>query len=96
MAHDPRLIKDETELKVILNRIDATAKQTREQKEKAAKQLADIMDMKGRKIPPGSKIMGGEEVVETEAGRKNEQRKQSSSGLKQKMAKKVGEDFQSL
>ena len=61
-GYDPRLIKDETELKVILNRIDATAKQTREQKEKAMKQLADIMDMKGRKIPPGSKIMGGEAV----------------------------------
>jgi hypothetical protein len=25
------------------------------------------MDMKGRKIKPGAKIMGGEEVVETEA-----------------------------
>ena len=61
-GYDPRAIKDETELKVILNRIDATAKQTREQKEKAMKQLADIMDMKGRKIPPGSKIMGGEAV----------------------------------
>ncbi len=55
------------ELKVILNRIDATAKQSKEQKEKAMKQLADIMDMKGRKIKPGAKIMGGEEVVETEA-----------------------------
>ena len=31
------------------------------------KQLATIMDMKGRKIKPGAKIMGGEEVVETEA-----------------------------
>jgi len=61
-GYDPRAIRDETELKVILNRIDATAKQTREQKEKAMKQLADIMDMKGRKIPPGSKIMGGEAV----------------------------------
>ena len=61
-GYDPRAIRDETELKVILNRIDATAKQTREQKDKAMKQLADIMDMKGRKIPPGSKIMGGEAV----------------------------------
>ena len=66
-GYDPRAIKNETELKVILNRIDATAKQSKEQKEKAMKQLADIMDMKGRKIPQGSKIMGGEEVVETEA-----------------------------
>ena len=66
-GYDPRAIKNETELKVILNRIDATAKQSKEQKEKAMKQLATIMDMKGRKIKPGAKIMGGEEVVETEA-----------------------------
>ena len=63
-GYDPRGIRNESELKVILNRIDATAKQSREQKEKAMKQLATIMDMKGRKIPPGSKIMGGEEVVD--------------------------------
>ena len=89
-GYDPRLIKDETELKVILNRIDATAKQSREQKEKAMKQLADIMDMKGRKIKPGSKIMGGEEVVETEAEileRMNRENKEGIEGLKQKMAK---------
>ena len=89
-GYDPRAIKDETELKVILNRIDATAKQTREQKEKAMKQLADIMDMKGRKIPPGSKIMGGEEVVETEAEileRMNRENKEGIEGLKRKMAK---------
>ena len=66
-GYDPRIIKSETELKMILNRIDASKKQTKEQKDKAMKQLATIMDMKGRKIKPGSKIMGGEEVVETEA-----------------------------
>ena len=60
-------IKSETELKMILNRIDASKKQTKEQKDKAMKQLATIMDMKGRKIKPGARIMGGEEVVETEA-----------------------------
>ena len=65
-GYDPRIIKSETELKMILNRIDASKKQSKEQKDKAMKQLADIMDMKGRKIPPGSKIMGGE-AVETEA-----------------------------
>ena len=46
--------------------INASKKQSKEQKDKAMKQLADIMDMKGRKIPPGSKIMGGE-AMETEA-----------------------------
>jgi hypothetical protein len=63
-GYDPRGIRNESELKIILNRIDATIKQSKEQKEKAMKQLATIMDMKGRKIPPGSKIMGGEEVVD--------------------------------
>ena len=66
-GYDPKVIKDESELKIILNRIDATVKQSKEQKEKAMKQLATIMDMKGRKIKPGAKIMGGEEVIETEA-----------------------------
>jgi hypothetical protein len=66
-GYDPRTIKSETELKMILNRIDASATQSKEQKEKAMKQLATIMDMKGRKIKPGARIMGGEEVVETEA-----------------------------
>ena len=66
-GYDPRTIKSETELKMILNRIDASKKQSKEQKDKAMKQLATIMDMKGRKIKPGAKIMGGEEVVETEA-----------------------------
>ena len=66
-GYDPRVIKDESELKIILNRIDATAKQSKEQKDRAMKQLATIMDMKGRKIKPGARIMGGEEVVETEA-----------------------------
>ncbi len=66
-GYDPRVIKDESELKIILNRIDATVKQSKEQKDKAMKQLATIMDMKGRKIKPGARTMGGEEVVETEA-----------------------------
>ena len=66
-GYDPRIIKSESELKMILNRIDASKKQTKEQKDKAMKQLATIMDMKGRKIKPGSKIMGGEAVEETEA-----------------------------
>ena len=65
-GYDPRAIRSEEELKMIINRINASKKQSKEQKDKAMKQLADIMDMKGRKIPPGSKIMGGE-AMETEA-----------------------------
>ena len=86
-GYDPRAIKNETELKVILNRIDATAKQSKEQKDKAMKQLADIMDMKGRKIPQGSKIMGGE-AVETEAeiaARMNRENKEAIERFKKKM-----------
>ena len=92
-GYDPRAIRDETELKVILNRIDATTKQTREQKEKAMKQLADIMDMKGRKIKPGARIMGGEEVVETEAEileRLNRGNKETVERIKEK---KLTESF---
>ena len=55
-GYDPRMIKSETELKMIINRIDASKKQSKEQKDKAMKQLADIMDMKGRKIPQVLKL----------------------------------------
>ena len=65
-GYDPRAIRSEEELKMIINRINASKKQSKEQKDKAMKQLATIMDMKGRKIPPGSKIMGGQ-ATETEA-----------------------------
>ena len=58
-GYDPRAIRSEAELKMIINRIDASKKQSKEQKDKAMKQLAKIMDMKGREIPPGAKIMGG-------------------------------------
>ena len=85
-GYDPRIIKSETELKMILNRIDASKKQSKEQKDKAMKQLADIMDMKGRKIPQGSKIMGGE-AVETEAeiaARMNRENKEAIERIKEK------------
>ena len=84
--YDPRAIRSETELKVILNRIDASKKQSKEQKDKAMKQLADIMDMKGRKIPQGSKIMGGE-AIETEAeiaARMNRENKEAIARMLQK------------
>ena len=92
-GYDPRVIKDESELKIILNRIDATVKQSKEQKDKAMKQLATIMDMKGRKIKPGARIMGGEEVVETEAEileRLNRGNKETVERIKEK---KLIEDF---
>ena len=92
-GYDPRAIRSEEELKMILNRIDASATQSKEQKQKAMKQLATIMDMKGRKIKPGAKIMGGEEVVETEAEileRLNRGNKETVERIKEK---KLIEDF---
>ena len=86
-GYDPRMIKSETELKMIINRIDASKKQSKEQKDKAMKQLADIMDMKGRKIPQDSKIMGGE-AIETEAeiaARMNRENKEAIERFKKKM-----------
>ena len=86
-GYDPRAIRSETELKMIINRIDASKKQSKEQKDKAMKQLADIMDMKGRKIPQGSKIMGGE-AMETEAeiaARMNRENKEAIERFKKKM-----------
>ena len=93
-GYDPRVIKDESELKIILNRIDATAKQSKEQKDRAMKQLATIMDMKGRKIKPGAKIMGGEEVVETEAEiatRMGKENKEAAQRLRNKKMTDVEE-----
>ncbi len=92
-GYDPRIIKSETELKMILNRIDASKKQSKEKQERVMKQLATIMDMKGRKIKPGAKIMGGEEVVETEAEileRLNRGNKETVERIKEK---KLTESF---
>ncbi len=92
-GYDPRVIKDESELKIILNRIDATVKQSKEQKDKAMKQLATIMDMKGRKIKPGARIMGGEEVVETEAEILERLKRGNKETVERIKEKKLIEDF---
>jgi hypothetical protein len=92
-GYDPRTIKSETELKMILNRIDASATQSKEQKQKAMKQLATIMDMKGRKIKPGARIMGGEEVVETEAEILERLKRGNKETVERIKEKKLIEDF---
>ena len=92
-GYDPRTIKSETELKMILNRIDAEKKQSKEQKDKAMKQLATIMDMKGRKIKPGAKIMGGEEVVETEAEIATRMGRENKEAAQRLRDKKLVDDF---
>jgi len=64
---NPETITSEGMLQSILNGIKKEEAMIARSKAEAQKQLATVMDMKGRKIKPGSKIMGGEEVVETEA-----------------------------
>ena len=58
---DPRAIKSEQQLKNILNQIDAASKQTTETGIKNT-ESAKIFNLKGKEIPKGSKIMGGEAV----------------------------------
>ena len=91
-GYDPRAIRSEEELKMIINRINASKKQSKEQKDKAMKQLADIMDMKGRKIPQGSKIMGGE-AVETEAEIAERLIRENKEAAQRLRDKKLVDDF---
>ena len=55
---DPRTITSEQQLKNILNQIEAASKQTTSgiRNTKSAK----VFDLKGKEIPKGSKIMGGQ------------------------------------
>ena len=91
-GYDPRAIRSEEELKMIINRINASKKQSKEQKDKAMKQLAAIMDMKGRKIPQGSKIMGGE-AMETEAEILERLKRGNKETVERIKEKKLVEDF---
>ena len=91
-GYDPRAIRSEEELKMIINRINASKKQSKEQKDKAMKQLADIMDMKGRKIPQGSKIMGGQ-ATETEAEIAERLIRENKEAAQRLRDKKLIDDF---
>ena len=64
---NPETITSEGMLQSLLNGIKKEEAMIARSKAEAQKNLATVMDMKGRKIRPGAKIMGGEEVVETEA-----------------------------
>jgi hypothetical protein len=63
----PESITSEGMLQSILNGIKKEEAMIARSKAEAQKNLATVMDLKGRKIRPGAQIMGGEEVVETEA-----------------------------
>ena len=58
---DPRAIGSEAELKQILK---AIARQEEKVAEAGIRntQSAKVFDLKGKEIPPGSKIMGGQEI----------------------------------
>ena len=64
---NPESITSEGMLQSILNGIKKEEAMIARSKAEAQKNLATVMEMKGRKIRPGAKITGGEEVVETEA-----------------------------
>ena len=83
---DPKLIKNEQQLVNVLDGIQDMRKQMSEMatKEQTGITSAKIMDMKGKEIPKGSKIMGGE-AVETEAeiaARMNRENKLAVQNLK--------------
>ena len=61
---DPRTIKNEQQMINVLDGIDNMKKQMAEMatKEKTGITSAKIMDMEGKEIPKGSKIMGGKAV----------------------------------
>ena len=85
---DPKLIKNEQQLVNVLDGIQDMRKQMSEMaaKEQTGITSAKIMDMKGKEIPKGSKIMGGE-AVETEAeiaARMNRENKEAVERIKNK------------
>ena len=62
---NPNSIKTEGQLNTILQQIEKNRIATGLKKAEAQKKMAEIMDMKGRKINPKSRIMGGQQA-ETE------------------------------
>ena len=58
---DPRAIKSEQQLKNIINQIEAASKQNTQTGIRNT-ESAKIFNLKGKEIPKGSKIMGGEAV----------------------------------
>ena len=93
---DPNAIKSEQMLDNVLQNIDyQQANKLRADARKAEKsgimKSAKVMDMEGKEIPQGSRIMGGKEVKETEAEiaeRIKNQNKQSLEKMKEKSKKK--------
>ena len=90
---NPETITSEGMLQSILNGIKKEEAMIARSKAEAQKQLATVMDMKGRKIKPGAKIMGGEEVVETEAEIAKRINKGNKEGIERIKEKQLIESF---
>ena len=91
---DPNAIRSEQMLDNVLNQIEAVEKQNLAQNIRGGidqTRVSKVMDMEGQEITPGSRIMGGKEVKETEAEiaeRIKNQNKQSLEKMKEKSKKK--------
>ena len=90
---DPTKISSEGMLQSILKGIEKDKAMIARSKAEAQKNLATVMDMKGRKIKPGARIMGGEEVIETEAEIAERLGKGNKEGIERIKQKKIIEDF---
>jgi len=90
---NPETITSEGMLQSILNGIKKEEAMIARSKAEAQKNLATVMDMKGRKIRPGAKIMGGEEVIETEAEIAKRLNKGNKEGIERIKEKQLIESF---
>ena len=90
---NPETITSEGMLQSILNGIKKEKDMIARSKAEAQKNLATVMDMKGRKIRPGAKIMGGEEVIETEAEIAERLGKGNKEGIERIKEKQLIESF---
>ena len=70
---DPNALKTPGQVENAINELDAmmAANTARKKEQSGIMKSAKIMDMKGQEIPKGSKIMGGQEVVDVEGTVKN-------------------------
>ena len=88
----PESITSEGMLQSILNGIKKEEAMIARSKAEAQKNLATVMDLKGRKIRPGAQIMGGEEVIETEAEIAKRLNKGNKEGIERIKEKQIDWD----
>ena len=90
---DPNALQNANQVENALNQIEAMEKANLAQNIRGGinqTRTAKVMDMEGQEIPPGSRIMGGKQVKETEAEiaeELKEENKKGIEGLKHKKRK---------